>query len=105
MYKPVQYAVIYQSDGIDRKLPVFVFARSEVVRCWPGSGNRLKKRPSAAAHRVEQADLSLVFVYLKQLPSEPRLVPVVLSGHLIALISQAGLHPDPQQKWPNLRRA
>ncbi len=94
IFLPVQYAVIYQSDGIDRKLPVFVFARSEVVRCWPGSGNRLKKRPSAAAHGVEQPDLSLVFVDLKQLPSEPQLVPVVLSGHLTSILEHSSHRQD-----------
>ncbi|XP_051531301.1 tRNA modification GTPase GTPBP3, mitochondrial-like isoform X3 [Myxocyprinus asiaticus] len=35
-----------------------------------------------ARQRVEQADLSLVVVDLTQLPSDPQLVPVFLTGHL-----------------------
>uniref|UniRef100_A0A672RCD9 GTP binding protein 3, mitochondrial n=1 Tax=Sinocyclocheilus grahami TaxID=75366 RepID=A0A672RCD9_SINGR len=51
--------------------------------------NRLKKRPSAAAHRVEQVDLPLVVVDLTQLPSEPQLVPVFLSGHLKSILEHS----------------
>uniref|UniRef100_A0A672RCE3 GTP binding protein 3, mitochondrial n=1 Tax=Sinocyclocheilus grahami TaxID=75366 RepID=A0A672RCE3_SINGR len=58
---------------------IFNYAKSDM----------LKKRPSAAAHRVEQVDLPLVVVDLTQLPSEPQLVPVFLSGHLKSILEHS----------------
>ncbi len=80
LYSMLWFTKVMAYTGSDQ----FVFARSEVVRCWPCSGNRLKKRPSAAAHRVEQADLSLVVVDLTQLPlsSSADTCRVFLSTHL-----------------------
>uniref|UniRef100_A0A671MEJ4 GTP binding protein 3, mitochondrial n=1 Tax=Sinocyclocheilus anshuiensis TaxID=1608454 RepID=A0A671MEJ4_9TELE len=42
-----------------------------------------------ARQRVEQADLPLVVVNLTQLPSEPQLVPVFLSGHLKSILEHS----------------
>ncbi|KAF4107719.1 hypothetical protein G5714_012083 [Onychostoma macrolepis] len=43
---------------------------------------------------VEQADLSLVVVNLPQLPSEPQLVPVFLSGHLKSILERSSHWQD-----------